>query len=813
MGKRFLAITFLSVVCLASSAVNAQALDQLSSSDQADITQKCLPVQYQQGDSAYRECVLAEADKLSEQDISATASLSFDEQYAVQQTCQPIASPAEPAYQQCVNQEIASLSGVPATQFDALDDDEIYALQQSCFDTQSTRGVKAYRQCINAALLSLQALPRPDLSELTLLERNALQLRCSAQQSSAADYRRCLLEQVGATSAQLPVAAAAADSSSNDVTTDSLATTGAVSELPAINVQTVEPSADTTAETSTETALEPTTETTIETTADTGIEAALETNTEISTETTTDAIITEASDATSTAIDQAATDTLLDVPVASTLVAETETITSTTINPPLDETPEPPGSLAAPVIDAVEDNLAINAQSSEQAADPAEPVESSADTTIELAQQDSTDFSVTSSSESALPAEVRSDFTEPSNPSQNAGQNSTVALQTLEGEQDQTATGVESVISKVKQSWAQLQLSISELDSTNRIIVIAAMALPILLIGFWLAMRGKAREPEAHYFEPAERNPLIDRVGPSQQRRPRPRTELSDPAGFHESEHLHDSVDQPDPLNLSQQADRMFGEMPAVTQAPKPMLDQLSPTEKAGFLAWLNQQPQDNRLSLAIEFLIYWIAYGDERYEPAMKEAIFQNPEPDDHDRIKRWVLMQDVYAFSDVVYWLQHNSNIAQRAQVLDLLMALLISENALTPVQNTNLRFLGDVFGLGHDRLEQQFQQAFGHAMPPLPRVDKPRWWDGQAVEQQERWDARTIATQSTELQYRVKLGLGLRGEVQAEDVTASFNRAVARCNPQRFELLGTRERSLLEHQLAKFEYAKDSLLEVSV
>ncbi len=87
---------------------------------------------------------------------------------------------------------------------------------------------------------------------------------------------------------------------------------------------------------------------------------------------------------------------------------------------------------------------------------------------------------------------------------------------------------------------------------------------------------------------------------------------------------------------------------------------------------------------MSIEFLIYWIAYGDDRYEPAMKEAVFQLQNPDEHEQIKRWVLMQDIYAFSDVVSWLQHNTTLIQREQILDLLMALMINENALTPVRN---------------------------------------------------------------------------------------------------------------------------------
>ncbi|MFK7857003.1 MAG: hypothetical protein AB8B79_23010, partial [Granulosicoccus sp.] len=447
-GKRFLAFTLLSVFCLASSAANAQALDQLSASDQADIAQKCLPVQYQQGANAYRECVVAEVEKLSEQGNSETASLSFDEQYAIQQTCGPIANPTESAYQQCVNQEIASLSGEPATQMDSLDDDEIYALQQSCFDTQSTQGVKAYRQCMNAAMLSLQALPTPDLSQLTLLERNALQLRCSAQQTTAADYRSCLLDQVGASAAELPNAAVAP--ALNDVNTDSLATTDAQSELPAINVETFEPNTDTSADTNT------------------GTTAA----------TAADASITQTTDATSIAIAPSASDTLSDIPVTAPVVPETETTTNTTVNPPTGVNTQTLDSLTAPVTDAVEENSAINTSTTVQAVDIAKPIEPSDNTAIELAQEDSANLSaVNSISESVPPADLQSGLTEPSSTAQTTEQSASVDGQTLEGEQSQIATGIALVTTKTKEIWAQLQQSVSALDGTSRVIIAAAMAL------------------------------------------------------------------------------------------------------------------------------------------------------------------------------------------------------------------------------------------------------------------------------------------------------------------------------------------------
>lgn len=725
------------------SFANADTLDQLSEAHQAAVARICLPLQYQEGAGAYRECVLAEVKARDSQGISAASALSFDEQYAVQQICKPVAGPTDATYQQCVNQQLDGLGQIPLTQLYSFDSDDVYALQQNCFNAQSTEGVKAYRQCINTAAAGLQALPRPDLSELTLLERNALQLRCSAQHTVAADYRQCLLE---ATAVTAPTETIVATQLSQIESEDGF----------------VEPV----------TSLE-------------------------NTQTTAPELLDNSSNLEATAVEPAVE------PAAGQ--AQLTTI------------PAPVATIAEELNDAT-------------------PV-------------------ITQSANEALPA-IESDEVLTS---LSVVDQSTDAIPETEPTKQKTLT--ESATSIAKQLWGYVQSRVSSLSNMNRMIVAAAMALPILLLGFWFLMRGREQESEIEYFAPGERNPLIDRIGPSQQRRSQQEgTRLET---MQRDDNLDTPMDQTDRLNLSQQADDILSEIPdyqaqtanlddvdtpnlgesnrpdpkqgavdtsqrtentdaagagintrRLSEAQDPSAkEQLGSTERAGLLAWLNHRPADVRQTLAIEFLIYWLAYADDRYEPAMKETIFQIRDPDEHERIKRWVLMQDVYAFSDVVYWLQHTSTIAQREQILDLLMTLLINENALTPVQNTALRFLGDAFGLGHDQLDERFKQAYGHSMPPLPRVDKLRWWDQQPVEQQSRWDARTVSLQSRDIQYRVKLGLPLSGEVHEEDVTASFKRAAARCSPHRFNLLGPREQSLAEGQFTKFEFAKDSLLEVSV
>ena len=157
--------------------------------------------------------------------------------------------------------------------------------------------------------------------------------------------------------------------------------------------------------------------------------------------------------------------------------------------------------------------------------------------------------------------------------------------------------------------------------------------------------------------------------------------------------------------------------------------------------AWLDNYSREEQLEYAIEFLIYWMAYNDNRYDPETKKRVMRAKNVDHQTLIKRLAFMKDAYAFTATVSLLQKQTNFEQRQQILDLLMALLISENALTPIQNNILRFLADAFGIGNAGISQQFQQAYGHPMPPIPRPDKALWWDQQPENKKIRWDVRAI------------------------------------------------------------------------
>ena len=210
--------------------------------------------------------------------------------------------------------------------------------------------------------------------------------------------------------------------------------------------------------------------------------------------------------------------------------------------------------------------------------------------------------------------------------------------------------------------------------------------------------------------------------------------------------------------------------------------------------------------------MIYWMAYTDERYQPELKKSVLALEDPDEHDLVKRRVLNQDTVAFAQTTSWLQDNTSAEQRVQIIKLLMALLVSEEALTPVQNTMLRFLANAFGMSHEKLDELFHTAFADSLPPMPRPDKPSWWEQQPEDKRKRWDARSVAQQSQTIQSRVKLGLPLSGGLDAEELEEKYERAIARCHPELFDLLSEREQLLAEQQQHKFDAAFDTLKEVS-
>ena len=236
------------------------------------------------------------------------------------------------------------------------------------------------------------------------------------------------------------------------------------------------------------------------------------------------------------------------------------------------------------------------------------------------------------------------------------------------------------------------------------------------------------------------------------------------------------------------------------------------PKDRGRFAAWLGTLPVDLQQENAIGLLVYWIAYADDRYDPALKKRIFQLHDPDDKDLIKRWAFKKDAIAFSDAIQYLQSHTYTLQREQIICLLMALLVDERALTPIQNILLRFIADSFGIVKASLSRMYHQAYGGVMPAIPRPDKIVWWEKVDTEQKLRWDARAQLSQSDQIRYRVLLGQPLYEKLDLESLAASYQRAIMRCELKQASELGDWERSLLDLKRARYEVARKSLMKIA-
>lgn len=773
---RSLLLSLLLVALFSIRAMAAEALTELPVNIQEGIKTVCLPVQYQQGAIAYSECIDNEVIAYTGGKTSSPdAHLSFDDKYAVQQACSSAGEKTSSTYQICLRQQVAELNALPVPVIDDLSDDEQYALQQTCFEAQSRLGAGPYRHCINRALTELRRLPAANFTGLSQVAQNGIQLRCSANHQDVVDYRKCLIEAVGGVTAPSTTAA-------RTITRQQRAAVTRASKAANESV--------------------PTTPTS--TSASSIAPAEENFSTTVATSTNT----------------------------ASTSHSNTPTKTLTNVD------------LAA-----------------------ARPVQN----TTGLSDNQSVAQTVNSNAASTKTTVVNESDSDADGSNDDATANDSVADNEVVPVEDTPPLDFRD---RAVEAWIQLKSTVLALEGINRMLLLCALALPVLLMFAWGFTR-RRRTRNTRPLSQRHNTDLLNRVHPDfntdEQEQLKHRLDAEAEEFFGIIDDADDTYDDyqaassesnrgaaphdrnsnfPDtravtePFESTQQEPSMQkledstvhphpaspSEPPAATRiATKPEIAaaaaiQKGPSDHAddpslskaadrgAFATWLASADPDDQLSYAIEFLIYWIAYGDERYDPALKEVLFQLQEPDDRDLIKRWVLKHDVIAFRDTISWLQNNSDSTQRRQIIDLLMVVLINEGALTPVQNTILRFLGDAFGIGNAGLDAQYREAFGSAMAPLPRADKPKWWQRQPATASLRWDARAVANESLDLQYRVRLGLELDGPVDEEAVVKGFRRAARRCHPERFDTLTERERELAEMQFEKFEDARDYLLGVN-
>lgn len=691
---------------------SSTVLDGLSDAARAEVERICLPVHYQSGAVAYRTCIDRQLDSRTSTPAATVpaTSLSFDEEYAIQQTCQSSGPVDSTAYRACDEAQLVSLAGVPEPALDRINPDETYAVQLGCYETQSNAGVKAYRECLNESIGQLLELPRPDLSTLTLVERNALQLRCSEQNNSAVSYRNCLLDAVD-------------NVSETDRSIDSSA------NLPAVATR-IEPEAEATV---------------------TSRAIRLPT-----TESVDQRLTTEGTDAVSDTLDDDGTvsDTPEDTEKTGQTPAEVLTRVQGTIAGMDDMTRMIMwAAIGLPLLLTLFWLLLRSRKSAPEteATYPDYPVRDGVDTA-------------------------------PHRPS-------STHRTRMTGDDTAEFAAADPV------SSPPVGHSFQGNDSA---------------LEFSTQMDEFFGESAAEIAAPANAAPVNK---DSREDIPRNLDSGTDTVPTTSASHAARSTKEP---LAKPRPDSDHGVTAAKTPVPElPVRTDftLAPaTERDDYLAWLSVQDEARQQTLAIEFLIYWMAYSDERYSPELKTKIFQLQNPGDHDLIKRWTLKQDVHAFAGNLHWLQYNLNTEQHEQIINLLMALLVSENALTPAQNTLLRFLADAFGLGAQRLDALFQSGFAQPMPTLPRVDKPDWWKRQSADSLRRWDARSVSRQRSEIRYRVALGLPLGGELDPDTIMKSFRRAAKRCQWERFDQLSSREQNLVAKQLEKYEMAAESLLEVS-
>ena len=735
----------------------ASVFEQLGSVQRAAIVETCLPVRYDAGVDAWRECIEREAIAVAEPATSRTQrNLGLDERFALQKLCTNEADRA------CYTRALAALDLVPEPQLDDLRDDEQHALARACFVIQNTGGPAAWRQCMTEQAARLRSSPDVNLDALVLTERNAALNSCN--NSPVTDYRNCL-NRAGAPAANRPA----------------IATRGAPSNAPA-----------------------------------TGVLASLQTAAaDYAAPVRADRPVDDAPPVASPAGNVAIVS-----PQRAAVEAEKE---------PTQEPGQEPGQSS-------------DQQSSTPGLGAADPVVSTEEATVNpnaVAEPDSQDTS---------------DVAQGSAP-----------LVSTDQQPDESSAPLPSMFKRLSES-------VNGLDTTGRTALLAAAALPLLALLGILAARRKTAEPYYQRDTLSDQirsyadEPQFDNVPPRQQSRP-PDTQairsrfnseaddlfetldatITDESGLHQSVerearsvqhdraedftfddtglHAEFGLDDTglDELELNETLREPLSPTPTDVpdETPTRLVTPNEPQHDLGapvrptmdasltYADWLHSEPQQLRQQHAIELLIYWIAYADERYEQASKQAVLQADQPDAHERIKACVFRKDHEALAASLQWLMQHSTPEQRVQIIELLVALLVTDAEPTPVQNTLLRFFTDVLGFGADHLDQIWVRAFGVALPKLPRVDRVDWWDARNHQALGQRDARTVAGLEPQGQYLVRLGLPLSGESSDVVIENAWRLAAERCNPARFAALGERERQMAERQMSRFDEAREGLL----
>lgn len=774
-------------------ALNAYAqsslsvLSDLPATAREDIARLCLPLQYRDGADAYRNCVKEEVATRNERRntdtlMDAINRLSFDDQYAIQQACGTATAQTE--NRACINQQLTALNALATPTLSELSADEQYVMQQNCFQAQTNLGAAAYRQCQLDAIASVANMPVPNYFNLSAIDRNTLQLDCSNTQPSLRVYRACL--NVGTTQA---------------------------------GQQPAQP---------------------LDRQADQQISQPLDAPLDTATQLLQPENLTEQNDLQTSSVNTAARI----VPTPTELAPTSELPAPTTVriaSEPDLAAAKPANGPTLGTASATDQQLSVQALNSGQTGSVISTSVGVANNAEAQSQSGAAAgaaaSAVANAAAGAAPnADADADINAQTQVQADAQGNDQANDQADSGSSSQGASDNAEILAQLQAQFETLKTSaidwFTNLSDQGKMLLAALVVMPIALL-ILLAGRARRDEDSDEEFEYA-RQDLKRQVRSS-----------------NVSPNALDAREQDDPMAASwaAEADSLFDEAPmladetlvlerpaerhaepsagagaaasthATATAAAPAQSQPAKRSVAaasasatrpssGFAGWLDSQPDALRLTLAIEFLLYWMAYGDDRYEPALKQKIFQTPDPSSHDIVKRWVLKQDVHAFADTVGWLQTHTTAVQKEQIVRFLMAMLVNGTTPSPLQNTLLRFLGDVFFLDAPSVEEMFLHEFATELPPVPRVDRVAWWDRQPSGVATLWDARALKDSDPISQHAAQLGVD--GRAGVEHIQAAYRQAMQRCEASRYDQLGEREHRLISSRHARLTQAKDELLE---
>lgn len=753
----------------AQSSTESQSVTRLFAklpeSTVADIEAKCLPEQYRNGASAYRDCVESEVNqrtaakpapasnpapvtRVAREDDQVIArrfdALAHDDKYAIQRSCQRYLGSDGRAYSDCVAEELSLLGRVSAPIMTDLSSDEQFAVRQSCFSAQTNDGAAAYRRCLNQEIADLSQIPPVSMAGLTSVETTSLQLECSpsSKNQRAAEYRICLAQSLERL----------LKSKRDQRTSD-----GNQETVVAIKPQEIKPVA----------------------VGDDG--APLQNNSDTASnnqpaqpDTTEDTtvVVAQLSPETDTS-DQ------LNSLVNSSLANSTDQPA-----PEVRIIPKPEGLDFGDTVAGTDQTLDTGETTSESP----RIVDGTSGNRVSVATIPASNVTAQQSSTTAdAPADA--------------------------AEAESSAMSPAQLFDKLKTFDIGSYLGDHPAASYARYASLLLPAIFLWALYRFLSLFGRSRR-RTDEEQPKPRaqvdDPLFDDLPNRSETAQFDQTaEVSGIAGANPTSRLSDRVRpdmsrqavqsqlEPD-IALDGSAEASRGQTRADNQLP-PIYDE--PTGEFG--QWLATHNDAEQKKFCIEFLLYWVTYGEGKYDPELKAAILEATELNDHDVIKKHIFLKDIDALISTLRTTREKFNASELSQILNLMFAVLV-EHTVSPTQNIFFRFFADFAGIGADGLSKKYQQSFGAPLPPVPRPDDARWWAKR--KELEEMKPQVARTERDVMMTR----LGLKEPVDSNDVQLAYQHIQNRFAEDNFDLLGDKEQKLVRRHLINYAHARDYLLE---